>query len=138
MEINTADQQSPQFNVLSERQCQELYLAALECIERIGVLVHSAKARQLLAKAGASVEDKLVKIPQNIIQQALVWAPRTFRLWDREGLTSLQVAPNRVYFGPGPTCTYLSTQKQANTAMPDVVTPDWPPGFATRWNISIS
>jgi trimethylamine---corrinoid protein Co-methyltransferase len=107
MEINTADQQSPQFNVLSEKQCQELYLAALECIERIGVLVHSAKARQLLAKAGANVEDKLVKIPQNIIQQALVWAPRTFRLWDREGLTSLQVAPNRVYFGPGPTCTYF-------------------------------
>jgi trimethylamine---corrinoid protein Co-methyltransferase len=107
MDTNTAEQQTPQFNVLSERQCQELFSAALECLERIGVIVHSAKGRQLLVKAGASVEDKLVKIPQNIIQQALVWAPRSFMLWDREGVTSLQVAPNRVYFGPGPTCTYF-------------------------------
>ena len=107
MDVNTADRQNPQFNVLSERQCQELFNATLECLERIGVLVHNAKGRQLLEKAGARVEDKLVKIPQNIIQQALVWAPRSFRLWDREGASSLQVAPNRVYFGPGPTCTYF-------------------------------
>jgi trimethylamine---corrinoid protein Co-methyltransferase len=107
MDTNTADRQNPQFNVLSERQCQELYTATLECLERIGVLVHNARGRQLLEKAGATVEGKLVKIPQNIIQQSLVGAPRSFRLWDREGVNSLQVAPNRVYFGPGPTCTYF-------------------------------
>ena len=107
MDTNSADQQNPQFKVLSERQCQELFNSALECLERIGVLVHSQKGRQLLEKAGACVEGKLVKIPQNIIQQALVCSPRSFRLWDREGETSLQVAPNRVYFGPGPTCTYF-------------------------------
>jgi trimethylamine---corrinoid protein Co-methyltransferase len=107
MDTNSADHQNPQFKVLSERQCQELFNSALECLERIGVLVHSQKGRQLLEKAGACVEGKLVKIPQNIIQQALVCSPRSFRLWDREGETSLQVAPNRVYFGPGPTCTYF-------------------------------
>jgi trimethylamine---corrinoid protein Co-methyltransferase len=107
MDTNIADRQNPHFNVLSESQCQELFNATLECLERIGVLVHNARGRQLLERAGAHVEGKLVKIPQHIIQQALLGSPRSFRLWDREGVTSLYVAPNQVYFGPGPTCTYF-------------------------------
>ncbi len=107
METGTADHQVPQFNVLSEGQCQELYTAALECLQRIGVIVHNPEARQLLENAGACVGENLVKIPPNIIKQALVWAPNSFRLWDRDRIASIQIAPNRVYFGPGPTCTYF-------------------------------
>ena len=100
MDKHTAGHQTPHFNVLSEGQCQELYNAALECLERIGVNVHNQEGRQLLEKAGAHVDGVLVKIPRSIIQQALDQAPNSFELWDREGESSFQVAPRQVQFGP--------------------------------------
>ena len=105
MNKTTAGHQTPQFKVLSKRQCREIYHAALECLERIGVNVHNKEGRQLLEKAGAHVDGVLVKIPRSIIQQALDQAPNSFELWDREGESSFQVAPHQVQFGPGPSCT---------------------------------
>ena len=107
MDKITAGHQTPQFNVLSEEQCQELYNAALECLERIGVKVYNEHGRQLLERAGAHVGGELVKIPRSIIQKTLKQAPGSFRLWDREGEFSFQVAPHQIQFGPGPTCTYF-------------------------------
>jgi len=105
MKIATAGHQTPHFNVLSEGQCQELYNAALECLDRIGVIVHNEEGRQLLENAGAHVNGNLVRIPRNIIEQSLDQAPGSFELWDREGESSFQVAPHQIQFGPGPTCT---------------------------------
>lgn len=105
MDKNTAAYQTPQLKVLTESQCKELYNAALECLERIGVNVHNEEGRQLLENAGARVDGVLVKIPRNIIQGALEQAPGSFELWDREGEYSYQVAPHQIQFGPGPTCT---------------------------------
>lgn len=103
---NYSDHQSPQFRVLSAPQCRELYLATLECLNRVGVLVHSEHARHLLAEAGARVKEKRVYIPAHLIQDAVASAPRNFSLWRRDGQGALQVAPGHVHFGPGPSCTY--------------------------------
>jgi trimethylamine--corrinoid protein Co-methyltransferase len=92
--------------VLSDGQCNELYLAALECLNRIGVIVNHENARQLLAEAGARVEDNRVFISPHIIQDALVATPRTFTLWGRDHKHQIRVAPDQVHFGPGPTCSY--------------------------------
>ena len=64
-------------------------------------------ACQALAAAGARVEGNHVFIPPHIIQETLALAPKTFTLWGRDGEHHLQVATDRVYFGPGPTCTYF-------------------------------
>lgn len=108
MDKTAAGHQAPQLKVLSESQCEELYKAALECLERIGVIVHNAEGRQLLENAGAHVDGNLVKIPGNIIKRALEHAPGSFELWDRDGEFSYQVAPYQIQFGPGPTCTYFN------------------------------
>lgn len=105
MDKTIVGHQSPHFNVLSEGQCGELYNAALECLEHIGVIVHNDDGRQLLENDGAHVDGNLVKIPRNIIQAALKHAPSSFSLWDREGESSFQVAPHQIQFGPGPSCT---------------------------------
>jgi trimethylamine--corrinoid protein Co-methyltransferase len=104
---NYADHQTPQFKVLTNDQCYEIYLSALECLNRIGVIVNYEPARQLLDAAGARIEDNRVYIPPNVIQEALVTTPRTFTLWGRDHLRQIRVAPDRVHFGPGPTCTYF-------------------------------
>lgn len=104
---NYTERQTPQLQVLSERQREELYLAALECLNRIGVLVNYSEARQLLAAAGARLEGNRAFIPPHIIQDALAATPRTFTLWGRDGTRQIQVTNQRVYFGPGPTCTFF-------------------------------
>jgi len=107
MDTNYNAHQTPQFRVLSDRQIEKIYQATLECLNRTGVEVRNAEARELLAPAGARVEGTRVHIPPHIIQDAVAANPRSFTLWGRDGEHPMQVVPDRVYFGPGPTCTYF-------------------------------
>ena len=107
MDINYHAHQTPQFRVLSDRQIEKVYQATLECLNRTGVEVRNAEARELLAAAGARVDGTRVRIPPHIIQDAVAATPRSFTLWGRDGEHRIQVVPDRVYFGPGPTCTYF-------------------------------
>jgi trimethylamine--corrinoid protein Co-methyltransferase len=105
MDTNYHAQQTPQFRVLSTQQIDRIYQAALECLNRTGVNVLNAQARRLLAAAGARAEGVRLRIPPHIIQDAVAAVPRSFTLWGRDGQPRIQVVPDRVYFGPGPTCT---------------------------------
>jgi len=107
METNYSAHQTPQFRVLSDRQIEKVYLATLECLNRTGVEVRNAEARDLLAAAGARVDGRRVHIPPHIIQDAVAAALRSFTLWGRNGEHCIQVVPDRVYFGPGLTNTYF-------------------------------
>ena len=107
MDSNYHAHQTPQFRVLSDGQIERIYRAALECLNRTGVEVRNAEARELLAAAGARVEGTRTRIPPHIIQDGVAAAPRSFTLRGRNGQHEMQIAPDRVYFGPGPTCTYF-------------------------------
>jgi trimethylamine---corrinoid protein Co-methyltransferase len=102
---NSSEHFTPQFRVLSETQCQDLYAATLECLSRVGVQVHNPAARELLASCGAGVQGDIVRIPEALVKQALASAPREFTVWGREAGPPMHVVPDRVHFGPGPTCT---------------------------------
>ncbi len=104
---NYADRQTPQFRVLSDAQCREIYLATLECLNRTGVQVDNAEARELLAAAGAWVDENRVRIPAHIIQDAVAATPRAFTIWGRDARQAMRVAPDRVHFGPGLTNTFF-------------------------------
>jgi len=107
MDVNYCSHQTPQFRVLSDRQIERIYQATLECLNRTGVEVRNAEARELLAAAGARVDGVRVRIPPHIIQDAVAANPRSFTLWGRDGQHQMQVVPDRVYFGPGLTNTYF-------------------------------
>jgi len=97
--------QGPQFSVLSNAQVEKIYQATLQCLERTGVNVHNAEARALLAAAGAQVEGVRVRIPREIIYDAVAASPHGFPLWRRDGLDEPVIG--RTLFGPGPSCTYF-------------------------------
>lgn len=107
MDANYHAHQTPQFRVLSDGQIERIYQATLECLWRTGVNVFNAEARDLLAAAGARVEGARVRIPPHVIQDGIAAAPRSFTIWGRDGQHRMQVVPDRVHFGPGPTCTYF-------------------------------
>lgn len=105
MDTNYSAHQTLQFRVLSDRQIEKIYRASLDCLQRTGVKVLNAEARDLLAGAGAKVDGDRVRIPPHIIQGAVASNPRSFTIWGRDSQRCIQLVPDRVYFGPGPTAT---------------------------------
>ena len=99
--------QSPQFRVLSEEQCEQLFLAALDCLNKVGMKVLNPEARELLANAGATVNGELVCLPPGLVRKALETVPASFSVGRRNGAPDLLVTLDQVNFGPGPTCTYF-------------------------------
>ena len=83
------------FKVLSDEKIERIYQATLECLERTGVNVLNAEARDLFASAGAHVEDVRVRIPPHLIQEALASCPNGFTLWGRDRQISMDVFPGQ-------------------------------------------
>lgn len=107
MQTNYAAHQTLQFRVLSDRQIQQVYYASLDCLNRTGVKVMNAQARELLLAAGARLadDDLRVRIPAPIIQDAVAASPRTFTLWGRDPQYKMNMVQDRIHYGPGPSCT---------------------------------
>ena len=82
------------------------FFSTLECLNQVVVQVNNAEARELLVSAGARIEGNLVRIPPHVIQEALMVTPRSFTVWGRDPKHVMQVAPDRVHFGPGLTNTF--------------------------------
>jgi trimethylamine--corrinoid protein Co-methyltransferase len=98
---------TPRLTILSESQIERLYDATLACLDRTGVEVRSVEACRLLTNAGARVDGVRVHIPAGLIEEALAACPQSFTIFGRDGQNQIEVAPGRVYFGPGPTCTHF-------------------------------
>jgi len=92
-----------------EVDCARGHAAALRILERVGVEVRHASGLALFEKAGARVEHTRVRIPSELVEQALATAPRAFPLKGRDGdgAFDLDVRDGPVYFGSGSDCLYL-------------------------------
>jgi len=92
-----------------EADCARGHAAALKILERVGVEVRHESGLALYRKAGARVEHTRVRIPAELVEQALATAPRAFPLKGRdgEGAFDLDVRDGPVYFGSGSDCLYL-------------------------------
>jgi len=106
MRVNYQADASVQFRLLSDDQLAELRRAALYLMEYVGLDVHSDRAREALASAGAWVDGIRVRLPSSIVERALRSAPRSFTVFSREGdpAKDIHIGPGRFYYGPGPTC----------------------------------
>lgn len=104
-DVNTIAYQSPQFNVLSESQLNDLHLAALEVLRRTGLRIHHPGALDMLRQAGAFIEDgNLVKFPARLVQQALSSVPERVIMCDRNGEPAVFLQGRTVNFGTGSDC----------------------------------
>jgi len=94
------------FKVFTQQQCQDIHYAALEILERVGVVMHSERALEVARKAGCYVDGNRVKFPGALVEKCIRSAPSRVVLCDREGNRKMKLEGNRFYFGPGPTVTY--------------------------------
>ncbi|MEW6266626.1 MAG: trimethylamine methyltransferase family protein [Thermodesulfobacteriota bacterium] len=96
---------------LSERQCQKLYWACLEILERTGVLLYEEAAIDLLKSAGAIINGNHARIPSGLVEKAFSTVPRKITLCDLSGKRSMPIEGRRTFFGPGADCPYIIDHK---------------------------
>ena len=92
---------------LDESGCHEVHAATLQVLEGTGVEVQHEKALSLLRKAGARVDGSRVRLPRELVEEALGMAPRGVTLTSRSGGEPLRLESGPVYFGTGSDCIYV-------------------------------
>jgi len=97
------------FQLLSKEEIEHIHLASLKILEEVGVIIQSDNALKLVADAGSDIDAtrKIARIPQHLVNEALVKVPSTIRLYSRYGKHDLMLESNRVHYDPGSTAYYL-------------------------------
>jgi trimethylamine---corrinoid protein Co-methyltransferase len=101
MRVNMQFQQVVGLNTISYDQFEEIHLATLEILDRVGVRVSDTEALDLLKKAGARVDGNLAKIPASLVQDALASAPCRVPISNRSGERAMRLEKGRSYYGSG-------------------------------------
>jgi trimethylamine--corrinoid protein Co-methyltransferase len=123
--VNSIAFSSPQFAVLSDTQLQDIHLAALEVLRRIGIRFHHQEAVEMLKEAGAFISDgNLVKFPARMVEDAVASTPGRIILCDRDGEPAVFLEGTKVYFGTGSDCLNLldpETGEHRKFTQPDLI-----------------
>jgi len=93
----------PKLELLSKELVEKVLNEAFMLMLNPGIKVQSQEARQLLAGAGAQVDEssEVVKIPEKVVRQALKTVPSIFLLYDRHGNPVVSYGGDAVHFDPG-------------------------------------
>jgi trimethylamine--corrinoid protein Co-methyltransferase len=85
------------FRVLSDDQIWEIQRAAFAILEKTGAKILHPAARDMLKKAGATVKDDVVKIPEYVVQECIRTAPKGLTIYDRNKKPALAVEGSKSY-----------------------------------------
>ncbi len=93
----------PKMELLSSELVGRVQEEAFHLLEETGVMVQLPVARELLAAAGAQVDEarQVARLPEALCRQALSSAPHEFFLFDRDGEPVVRYGGNAVHFDPG-------------------------------------
>ncbi len=87
------------FKMLDEDQIREMLYAAFDVMRTVGFKILHADARKMMAKAGAIVNDEIVKVPEYIVRESLRTAPKGWTIFDRTGKRAMEVTGRKSYYG---------------------------------------
>ncbi len=90
-------------NLLSDELIQRILDEAYQLMANPGIKVQAAEARELLASAGARVDEanEIAHIPESLASKALRTAPKQFYLYNRSGQATVNYGGDAVHFDPG-------------------------------------
>ena len=93
----------PKLTLLSDDIIARILGEAYELLIKPGIKVQNAEARELLAKAGATIDPKtdVAQIPASLVHKALESVPRDFYLYDYDGNPTVHYGGDSVHFDPG-------------------------------------
>ncbi len=91
----------PLLRVLTDEKIERIHEATLEILETVGVKVSRASAREMMADAGCSVDDDIVKVPRKLVEDSLASAPKRVTVYNREGEEALYLGSDAGYTNTG-------------------------------------
>lgn len=103
---------------LGQQEAEQIHLATLEILERVGVDVHDAKAREILVKGGARQDGIRIRVPEYMVEEALRTAPRRMTLYDRNGKVAIRATGYNTYYGGGSDCLNLLDHRTGERRRP--------------------
>ena len=87
--------------------CEQIHMASMEILERVGVEVHDDQAREILGDHGAHIKGRRVKLPSVMVDEALRVTPPRLTLCDRHGDVAIRAWGYETAFGGGSDCLYV-------------------------------
>lgn len=115
---------SARYARLGEQEREGIHRGSLEILQRVGIEVHDEQARAILAGGGAFVDGINVRIPEHMVAQALVTAPKRMTLYDRKGRVAMRAGGYNSYYGGGSDCLNIldhRTGERRRAVLADVV-----------------
>ena len=91
----------PRIDLLTPEIVQRVVDEALLLLRGHGVKVQSPEAVELLAAAGATADENVLRIPEPVVRDALATVPNVFHLHDRRGEPAVVYGADAVQFDPG-------------------------------------
>ncbi len=91
----------PQTRMLSDEQIQAIHHSSLDILSQTGIIMKNKRAEALLLEAGARKMGDRIKIPANLVQNALLTAPSRIPMHTRTGVLSMPLESGKVFFGTG-------------------------------------
>ncbi len=93
----------PQLRILSPELIPQIIDEAFQLMMKPGIKVQLKEARELLAEAGAQVDEdqQVVHIPEEVARKALETVPHEFYLFNQDGELTVHYGGDSVHFDPG-------------------------------------
>ncbi len=86
----------PQISVLNQEQIQKVHQDSLKVLSHTGLRVDSGQARRVYLKAsGCTIKDNIVRIPPELVEQALQSVPSNVNMYNREGVHAFSLGENQ-------------------------------------------
>jgi len=88
------------FELLGRDEIHAIHVAAMEVLEKTGIMLQHDKALQILGQAGATVDEKrkVAKIPEYLVREAVKKTPRKVLLRSRDPKRNILIGDGKSYF----------------------------------------
>lgn len=119
----STEKRSVSMRILADDQIWEIRQAAFEIIEKVGFKCLHADARKMLARAGAIVNDNIVKLPRYIVEGCLLTTPQGWTIYDRKGQRAMEVEGRKSHYGTStasPNTKDVHTGEYRETRLEDI------------------
>jgi trimethylamine--corrinoid protein Co-methyltransferase len=114
----------PKLELLTYDLIARILDEAFQLMQKPGIKVQSAEARDLLIQAGATAIGDVVNIPEKIVRKSLDTVPAEFYLFDRMGNPKVHYGGDFVHFDPGSSGVHVldpETLEHKSSYTPDLV-----------------
>jgi len=96
----------PMVKMLSDEQVRAIHYATLEILSQTGVEMQDPQGRELLLEAGARESNARIKIPENLVTDAIANTPSRIPMHDRLGNLTMPLELGKVFCGSGSDTTF--------------------------------